>query len=283
MNNIIGIDMPLSGIDIYKNILPKTNCGDCGIGSCFTFATMVATNQLSLRKCPHIDSEKLKEYQQKFDQQYASGTFVKTDIARDALEWAKKRSASMVLEDVAARIGGRLIKEGDQTVLELPYFSDSVVIGRDSIKTKDGSVINHWDQILIYNHMAQGGTAFPTGTWVSMQDIPNSTPKIASMKSQVEVPLAKHFTGSLEALKKAAKAVGGTEMTGRASSADLVLVFKPFPRIPLMLQFWDEYSQEGFEADTKVLFDKTISEHLDVESILFLCEHLRELLERGTV
>ncbi len=118
---------------------------------------MVATNQLPLSKCPHIDSEKLKEYQQKFDQQYASGTFVKTDIARDALEWAKKRSASMVLEDVAVRIGGRLIKEGDQTVLELPYFSDSVVVGQDSIKTKDGSALNHWDQILIYNHMAQGG------------------------------------------------------------------------------------------------------------------------------
>jgi hypothetical protein len=188
----------------------------------------------------------------------------------------------MVLEDVAVRIDGRLIKEGDQTVLELPYFSDSVVIGRNSIKTKDGSELNHWDQLLIYNHIAQGGTEYPSGTWISMQDIPNSTPKIASMKSQVEGPLAKHFTGSFEALKTAAKAVGGIEVTGRASSADLVLIFKPFPRIPLMLQFWDEYPKEGFEADTKVLFDKTISEHLDVESILFMCEHLRELLERGT-
>jgi len=270
--------MALSGVDIYKEILPKTNCGDCGIASCFTFATMVATNQLSLSKCPHIDSGRLKEYQQKLDKQYSSGIFVKTDIASDALKWAKKRSASMDFEDVAGRIGACQIKEGDRTLLELPYFSDSVVIGLDSIKTKDGSALNHWEQVLIYNHMAQGGTASPSGTWISMQDIPNSTPKIATMKSQVEVPLAKHFTGSPGALKKAAKAVGGTPTTGRESSADLALVFKPFPRIPLMLQFWDEDPREGFEADVKVLFDKTISEHLDVESILFLCEHLRDLL-----
>ena len=270
--------MALSGIDIYKKILPKTNCGDCGIASCFTFATMVVTNQLSLSKCPHIDSERLKEYRLKLDQQYASGTFVKTDIASDALEWAKKRSASMVLEDVADRIGGYHVKEGDQAVMELPYFNNSVVIGLDSIKTKDGSALNHWEQVLIYNHMAQGGTASPTGTWISMQDIPNSTPKIATMKSLVEGPLAKHFTGSSKALKMAAKAVGGREVTGQESSADLVLVFKPFPRIPLMLQFWDQDLREGFKANTKVLFDKTISEHLDVESILFLCEHLRDLL-----
>jgi hypothetical protein len=241
---------------------------------------MVATNQMSLSKCPHIDSERLKEYNQKLDQQYASGTFVKPDIARDALEWAKKRSASMLLKDIAGRIGAHQIKEGDQTVLELPYFSDSVVIGQDSIRTKGGSALNHWEQILIYNHMAQGGAAFPIGTWISMQDIPNSTPKIATIKSQVEIPLARHFTGSPGALKDAAKAVSGTEITGKESSADLVLVFKPLPRIPLMLQFWDEDPGEGFGADARVLFDKTISEHLDVESILFLCEHLRDLLIR---
>ena len=54
--------MSLTGIEIYKKILPKTNCGDCGIPSCFTFATMVATSQLPLDKCPHIDPEILESF-----------------------------------------------------------------------------------------------------------------------------------------------------------------------------------------------------------------------------
>jgi CO dehydrogenase/acetyl-CoA synthase gamma subunit (corrinoid Fe-S protein) len=46
--------MALTGTDIYKNILPKTNCGDCCIVSCFTFAATVAANKVPLSNFPHI-------------------------------------------------------------------------------------------------------------------------------------------------------------------------------------------------------------------------------------
>ena len=62
------------------------------------------------------------------------------------------------------------------------------------------------------------------------------------------------------------------------SSADLAVFFKPLPRIPVLLLFWDEDPEEGFEAQAKLLFDETIPEHLDVESITFLCEHLKAQL-----
>jgi hypothetical protein len=43
-----------------------------------------------------------------------------------------------------------------------------------------------------------------------------------------------------------------------------------------MLLFWD--AEEGFDARAKLLFDETVTEHLDIESILFLSERLREML-----
>ena len=45
-----------------------------------------------------------------------------------------------------------------------------------------------------------------------------------------------------------------------------------------MIVFWDQEKNEGFEAKVKLLFDETITDHLDIESILFLSERLMELL-----
>jgi hypothetical protein len=45
-----------------------------------------------------------------------------------------------------------------------------------------------------------------------------------------------------------------------------------------MLVFWDEDKIDGFEAEVKLLFDETITEHLDIESIMFLSERLSQLL-----
>jgi hypothetical protein len=48
-----------------------------------------------------------------------------------------------------------------------------------------------------------------------------------------------------------------------------------------MLLFWDEDRSDGFDAEVKFLFDETITEHLDIESIIFLSERLRQLLCGG--
>ena len=125
--------MALTGPDIYKNILPKTNCGDCGIPSCFTFATMVVTNKVPLGNCPHIKPGLVLKYQQELDQQHAAGTFVKRDIAEEALEWSKKRCSSMRIEDLPSRIGGKVKNIDGKEALAIQYFQDTVFISRDGI------------------------------------------------------------------------------------------------------------------------------------------------------
>ena len=45
-----------------------------------------------------------------------------------------------------------------------------------------------------------------------------------------------------------------------------------------MLLFWDADPADDFGAEVKLLFDDTITGHLDIESILFLSERLRQLL-----
>ena len=51
--------MPLTGIEIFK-LLPKTNCGECGVPTCLAFAMSLAAGKAELSACPYV-SEEAKE------------------------------------------------------------------------------------------------------------------------------------------------------------------------------------------------------------------------------
>jgi acetyl-CoA decarbonylase/synthase complex subunit gamma len=48
--------MALTGIQIFK-LLPKTNCGDCGVPTCLAFAMNLAAGKAELSACPHVSEE----------------------------------------------------------------------------------------------------------------------------------------------------------------------------------------------------------------------------------
>jgi acetyl-CoA decarbonylase/synthase complex subunit gamma len=46
----------LSGLDIFK-LLPRTNCGECGVPTCMAFAMKIAQKKAELSSCPHASDE----------------------------------------------------------------------------------------------------------------------------------------------------------------------------------------------------------------------------------
>src|SRR4030042_6385272 len=44
--------MALTGLDIFK-LLPKTNCGECGVPPCMAFAMKLAAKNVELAACPY--------------------------------------------------------------------------------------------------------------------------------------------------------------------------------------------------------------------------------------
>ncbi len=48
--------MPLTGIEIFK-LLPKTNCGECGVPTCLAFAMNLASGKAELSACPYVTEE----------------------------------------------------------------------------------------------------------------------------------------------------------------------------------------------------------------------------------
>lgn len=270
--------MPLTPVDLYKRVLPKTNCKECGYPTCMAFAFAVVQEQKALELCPYIEPGLLDATRAELAGQHENGKYLKPDPAADAMAWAKQRATSMEIADLPNRIGGELKREGGAEYLELPYYKDKLQVRTKGLSLSGGKPLDHWEQVLIYNHMAQGGSAPPGGKWVGFEQIPNSGTKLKSMQTHVEVPLASRFAGHLAELRAAALRVGGVEVPGEAETADLAVRFQPLPRLPVLLLFWDEDTEDGFEARVKLLFDDTIYSHLDVESIMFLSENLRDRL-----
>jgi acetyl-CoA decarbonylase/synthase complex subunit gamma len=49
----------LTGMDIFK-LLPKTNCGECGVATCMAFAMKLAQKNAELSQCPYASEEAKK-------------------------------------------------------------------------------------------------------------------------------------------------------------------------------------------------------------------------------
>ncbi len=81
--------MPLTGIEIFK-LLPKTNCGECGVPTCLAFAMSLAAGKAELAACPYVSPE-----------------------AKAKLEEA----SAPPIKAVTIGIGKRAIKVGGETVM----------------------------------------------------------------------------------------------------------------------------------------------------------------------
>ncbi len=81
--------MPLTGIEIFK-LLPKTNCGECGVPTCLAFAMSLAAGKAELAACPYVSEE-----------------------AKSKLEEA----SAPPIRPVTIGVGDRALKVGGETVM----------------------------------------------------------------------------------------------------------------------------------------------------------------------
>lgn len=277
--------MALSVVDLYAKILPRTNCGDCGYPTCIAFAGMVVSEKFPLKNCPHIAPDLLEDAQAELDEQYAQGKWLKKDMAAEALSLARQRAASTDLKEMAGRIGGTF-EDGKAPGLfsgtshiRLPYFNTSLLVSKERVADETGRELSRNEQTFVYIHLASGGTAPPTGNMKSLKEFPNTVSKIKSMQDHVEAPLRNAFSGRMQDLKAACEKNGGADVKDRYESPDMAFQFRVFPKVYMTLLFWD--ARDGFDADAKLMFGDTILEHMDIEAMMFMSEHLCALLTSG--
>lgn len=266
--------MAITVMDVLKS-LPRTNCGDCGQPTCLAFATRVIKEGEDLTRCPHLTAA-AAPLREAVRAQQAAGVGRRRESIAISLEVLQEKVAPLDFAALAQGLGAGCGEEAGRPYLALPYFGDCLQVFKDELRYPPGALADPWDAILLYNYIASRGTAAPSGQWIAYNSLPNSVSKAKTL-ARLEKKLAEHFRGRAALLKKRAAALGG-EPVQVGEDADVQVVFAPLPRVPLLLLFWDAEAAEGFDAQARFLFDATVVHFLDLESMLFLVEHLMERL-----
>lgn len=140
--------MALTGIQIMK-MLPKKNCGECGVPTCLAFAMKVAAGQAEIGACPYVSDEVkqtvgeasappirpmtlgsgenifkmggetcLYRHEKRFENPTGIAVLVSTDMAEDAIAGRLSRFNSLQYERVGLNLRADLVavKDGNSNV-----------------------------------------------------------------------------------------------------------------------------------------------------------------------
>jgi hypothetical protein len=97
--------------------------------------------------------------------------------------------------------------------------------------------------------------------WISEKDIPGGP---TFFRGPHKIPthiIEDRYKNNIKGFKEICEELEGIPL----NMADAAYAFKIAPRIPVAVQFWD--GDEEFPAESKILFDKTITEHLSPDII----------------
>ena len=251
-----------TAVDIYK-LLPKTNCGTCGMPNCFGFAVKVASGQASITACATLNDAVKEEISKE-----ASGAVSRGTVFEQTLASLGPKVAALDFTRVAADFGADLDAPNR---LELTFLNERYTVTRERIIDRDGREPAPFISILIFNHLCSPDPPPLSGEWITFSSIPSSHAKDKAWAGHVEEVIAKRFTGDVEGLKKACEKMGGVPAEVKGSH-DAAYAFRFFPNYPALLLFYDAVPDEDFPAQCKLLLDRKVDRYLDIESIVLLGE-----------
>ncbi|MBW1981356.1 MAG: DUF3786 domain-containing protein [Deltaproteobacteria bacterium] len=264
--------MPLGPLELYK-LLPRTNCGDCHQPSCLAFATQVVGNGYELRECVHLDDGTLADIERQLSVQRQQGVFVKKDSHKITREHLQEKIKEHDFCAIAPGLGIEFTQVDGEDALLIQYFDKKVILTHREIRLQVSGQLDPWDQVLLYNYIFFAGEKPLSTRWVGLESFPNSLSKRAALEEVCHRRISSTFGGHMESLRTACLGLGGVESL-EDNNADLAYRFQALPKVPLLLLFWDEDKEEGFDSQTRILFDSVAKDYLDLEGLCFLAEKL---------
>ncbi|MEZ4524430.1 MAG: DUF3786 domain-containing protein [Desulfobacterales bacterium] len=173
---------------------------------------------------------------------------------------------------------GILGAEADGNGLRIPFFGDEYRISSEGIFKPAGKRAGYSQCIILFKHILLCPDEIPEqGDWTAYREFPDAGPLTVFFAKDVELSLARDFSGRKDDLEKACAALGGIPHEENIS-CDLAMQFQALPRIPVLLIFHD--GDEEFPAHCSMLFRKSIGIWLDMESVAVLGKVLTDSLKQ---
>ncbi|HWR72481.1 MAG TPA: DUF3786 domain-containing protein [Nitrospirota bacterium] len=258
-----------TAVEIYK-LLPKTNCGTCGMPTCFGFAAKVASGQASIAACATLGGAVKEE----IAKEAASGGASRGTVFEQTLAALRPKVAGLDFSRVARDFGADLVAPDR---IEIEFLNERFIVTKERITGPSGAEPPAFISILICNHLCMPDPPPVSGEWVTFSAVPAAHAKDKAWAGHVEDVIANRFSGDVEGLKAACERLGGKKADVKGNH-DAAYEFRFFPRYPALLLFYDAVPEEGFPAQCKLLLDRNAPRYLDIESMVVLGEEFAERL-----
>ena len=163
---------------------------------------------------------------------------------------------------------------------KLPVWGDEYGIYPNLLKINcmDNNTqrLHDYFYLFIIHYLLNSKEIAISNEWISEKDIPGGT---TFFRGPHEIPtnlISLRFNNNINKFKKRCEQLHGIPL----NMADAAYIFEITPRIPVAVLYWR--GDDEFQAESKILYDRTIAEHLASDIIYALavgiCERLGKSL-----
>lgn len=253
-------------MEILK-LLEKSNCGECGQGTCLAFAAAVSRGQKRLDECTRLGSDVIE--------QFGGGTDAMAAPEQDfdePLEEMKARLKDIDFSSAASRLGAGY-SNGRLTVK---------VCGKDFSVDQEGNFyseihIHGWITGPVLNYIIEGAGKPVSGQWVAFRELKGGMDWLRFFTHKCEKPLKKVADTYTDLFEDMLHIFNGKKVENHYES-DISLVLHPLPLLPMLICYWKP--EDGLESSLNLFFDKTAGDNLSVEFIYSLGTGLVTMFEK---
>ena len=166
--------------------------------------------------------------------------------------------------DVVYRTGCSF--EASKGIYKIKVWGRSYAVdpAREEIRTVQSESHGEYMHLFLLHYLMRALDISLAEVWVSEKDIPSGAAFFRGPHTLPTHLVVQAFGNNLEKLAVRCEALGGAPL----NMADRAFRFEITPRIPVAVLYWQ--GDEDFPAESRLLFDRTISRHLPLDIVYAL-------------
>ncbi len=255
-----------NAMEVFQ-LLPKTNCRECGESTCLAFAGAVFTGKMGLYICPYVPEDDLL----RFGNNQKGSSPVEEEL--DAVITKLQEKLLSIDMNERAKIIGAEYKEGAITI---PILGKPFRIDRHCNITTDIHV-NNWVLGSVL-HYISGSKGIPLSfNWVPLRELPSGKDWYRLFGQQCENVLKATADKYPSLFSDLVEMFRGNQVENRFQS-DISLILSPFPLIPMLICYW--LPEDGMESSLNLFFDDTAEFNIGMDGLYSLGTGIARMLEK---
>lgn len=253
-------------LEIYK-VLPKTNCGHCGVPSCMAFAASVIQGMKELSRCPYLEKNIVEQLSSRIVRRRSMD-----DEHDEVIKKLQQEVRHLDLNNVAPRIGARLINEKlAVNCLGKDFFIDQAGEMTSSCH------INHWLFVPLLHYILECQGVEAKNDWVPFAELPGAAEWSQYFSHRCEEALRQIADAHRELLFEMLFLFGAEPMT-TAGNADHSLLIMPLPKVPFLINYWQP--DDEFPSELNILLDRSAAQNINAHSITLLARGIVDMFRQ---